>query len=80
MAQMAHFKLSRRQFLQRSALVGAATIGMTALAGCPAAAPEPHQRQQVKESSFGSHPTVKKRRIFGNRYWKSLRERTLASQ
>ncbi len=40
MAQMAHLKLSRRQFLQRSALVGVATIGMTALAGCPAAAPQ----------------------------------------
>jgi len=40
MAQMSHHKLSRRQFLQRSALVGAAVIGTTALAGCPAAAPQ----------------------------------------
>lgn len=40
MAQTSHIKLSRRQFLQRSALLGAATIGMTALAGCPAAAPQ----------------------------------------
>ena len=32
-------KLSRRQFLQRTALLGAAALSMTALAGCPAAAP-----------------------------------------
>ena len=40
MAQTSHLRLSRRQFLQRTALVGAATLGMTALAGCPAAAPQ----------------------------------------
>ncbi|MCB0110508.1 MAG: twin-arginine translocation signal domain-containing protein, partial [Caldilineaceae bacterium] len=33
MAQTSHLRLSRRQFLQRTALVGAATLGMTALAG-----------------------------------------------
>lgn len=32
-------KFSRRQFLQRTALLGAAALSMTALAGCPAAAP-----------------------------------------
>lgn len=40
MAQMSHLKLSRRQFLQRSALAGVAAFSMTALAGCPAAAPQ----------------------------------------
>ncbi|MEZ4621632.1 MAG: extracellular solute-binding protein [Caldilineaceae bacterium] len=39
MVQSSQFKLSRRQFLQRTALVGVAAVSMTALAGCPAAAP-----------------------------------------
>ncbi len=40
MAQPLHSKLSRRQFLQRSALMSAAVLGTTVLAGCPAAAPQ----------------------------------------
>lgn len=39
MSQNGHSQFSRRQFLQRTAALSAAALGMTALAGCPAPSP-----------------------------------------
>ena len=73
-------RFTRRQFLQRSAALGAA-IGLTSLAGCTApVAPQTGTTGEAAPAAAGEEilfwkpPTAKEKQSFGRRSWKDLQK------